>query len=276
MIKKGVKATRVLISKSNKQIAKSKRSQITIFIIIAILLVVAIILFFLLARKKPTDILKPSMPNPQEYIEKCVKDNTKNAIDIMLSQGGYISPTNYKLYDDKKVAYLCYTNKFYYPCINQQPMYIEFLEEEIKSYIEPKIKDCFFTLKKEYQDRNYNVNEGTLNLEVELNPKQVGININKRFEVSKNEETRRFDKFKVKFVSPLYDLAVVAQEIASQEAKFCYFEYLGFSLLYPVISIDKKQVGSEETASKIYIIKDKISGRQLLIAIRSCAMPGGL
>jgi hypothetical protein len=252
-----------------------KRSQVTIFIIIAIIIVGIIILFFLLSGKNPADVIKVSMPNPQEYIEKCTKDATKQAIDIMLAQGGYINPGNYKLYENNKVAYLCYTNNYYYTCINQQPMYLPFLENEIKSYIESRIKDCFYSLKQEYQNRNYQVNEGSLNLDVQLNPKQVNVNINKRFEVSK-EETNKFEKFTVKFPNPLYDLAIVAQEIANQEAKYCYFEYLGYSLLYPAISIDKKQVGSEETASKIYIIKDKITGKQLLIAIRSCAMPGGL
>jgi len=255
---------------------KSKRSQVTIWIIVAILIVAAIMLFFLLRGQQAVEIFKPSMPDPQSDIEKCAGDAAKQAIDIMLPQGGYINPSNYKLYENNKVAYLCYTNNYYYPCINQQPMYLDFLEKEIKSYIESKIKDCFYALKQNYQDRNYIVNEGVLNLSINLNPKQVEIAIEKRLEISKNEESKRYDKFKVKFPSPLYDLAVVAQEIANQEAKFCYFEYLGFSLLYPMIGIDKKQVGSEETASKIYIIKDKISGKELLIAIRSCAMPGGL
>jgi len=255
---------------------RSKKGQLAIWIIVAVLIVAAVLLFFLLRGNIKIPVLTPSMPDPQAYIEKCVKDSSQQAIDIMMPQGGYINPGNYKLYDDNKVAYLCYNINYYYPCINQQPMYLDFLEKEIKSYIESKVKDCFYTLKQEYQDRNYIVDEGTLSLDVQLNPKQVEVSIDKKFDISKNEESRKYDKFKVKFPSPLYDLAVVAQEITSQEAKFCYFEYLGYSLLYPFVSIEKKQVGSEETATKIYIIKDKITGKGLLIAIRSCAMPGGL
>ncbi len=118
--------------------------------------------------------------------------------------------------------------------------------------------------------------EGPLSLQINLAPKQINVNVEKKFEITKNEETRKFNKFNVKINSPLYDLAVVAQEIASQEAKYCYFEYLGYSLLYPQVSIEKNQVGSEETATDIYSIRDKITGKELLIAIRSCAMPGGL
>lgn len=260
---------------SENKTAKSK-AQVTIWIIISILIVAAIILFFILSQKvKIIDIIKPTMPSVQGDIEKCAIDAAKEAINIMLLQGGYINPENYKLYEDNKVAYLCYNNQYYYPCINQEPMYIEFLEKEINKYIKPKIEDCFYALKQDYTDRGYAVNDAAMSLNVKLNPKQVDILINKKIEISK-EETKSYNSFKMRFSNPLYDLAVVAQEIASQEAKYCYFEYLGYSLLYPKVEISKDNVGSEDTASKIYSIQDKISGKKLLIAIRSCAMPGGL
>ena len=252
-----------------------KRGQVTIFIILAVLIVSAIFLFFLLRGKQAIDFFSRE-ENPQSFIEKCGKDSMEEAANIMLLQGGYITPESYKLYKNNKVAYLCYTNKYYYSCINQEPLYIEFLEEEIKNYIEPKIKDCFYSLEQEYKDKGYKVNSGALDLSVELNPKQVRVEINKKLELSKNEETRKFENFNARLNTPLYDLAVIAVEIANQEAKFCNFEYVGFSLLYPEFIIEKKQVGSEETASDIYIIKEKISEKKMLIATRSCALPGGL
>lgn len=258
-----------------RKIKRGKKAQITLFIIIAILIVAAIILFFLLRGKQVTEIFQPSISDPEQYIEKCTRDSVLEAINIILPQGGYISPQNYKLYGDNKVAYLCYTNKYYETCISQQPMYIEFLEKEIKSYIESKIKDCFYSLKQEYQKRQYSVDEDALSLDVELAPKQAEIVINKKFEITKGDETKKYDEFKVKVNSPLYDLAVIAQEIASQEAVSCYFDYLDFSINYPAFEIEKDQVGSEETISDIYKIKDKTTEKQLLIAIRSCALPGG-
>jgi len=227
----------------------SKKSQITIWVVIALLLVSIILLFFMLKSKKTEiKISEPTIKQPEQYIKNCIKENVLNAVDIMLPQGGYISPTNYKLYENNKVGYLCYTNKYYHPCINQQPLYIEFLEQEIHDYVKPKIEDCFYSLREEYEKNKYDVVEGPLSLQINLAPKQINVNVEKKFEITKNEETRKFNKFNVKINSPLYDLAVVAQEIASQEAKYCYFEYLGYSLLYPQVSIEKNQVGSEETA----------------------------
>ncbi len=252
----------------------NKRGQITIFVVIGILIVIGIILFFILRGGKITDIVSPSMPSPREEIGECVENSIEEATSIMLSQGGYISPDNYILYKNNKIEYLCYTDKYYYSCTNQEPLYIKSLEEEIHRYITPKIKDCFYSLTKEYKDKGYDVVEGELGLDVELRPKQIVIDMDKKLTISRGE-AESYDKFKFKINSPLYNLGVVAQEIANQEAKYCNFAYLGYSLLYP-FEIEKKQVGSGETISDIYIIKDKETGKELLIGIRSCAMPGGL
>jgi len=252
---------------------KNKKAQVTIFIIIAVVLVAIIILFFVLRGKVELPIITPSMPNPQEYIEKCVKENTEKAVEIMMPQAGYLQPENYKLYKDVKIGYLCYNKNYYQPCINQEPLYLEHLKQEIKTYITSKIEDCFYSLKQDYKKKNYGVELGSGDIDVQLNPKQINIEINRKLSVSKNEETKTYEKFKVKAVSPLYDLAVITQEIVNQEAKFCYFEYLGFMLLYPEYSIEKIDLGGE---TKIYQIKEKISGKQLNFAVRSCAMPAGL
>lgn len=252
---------------------RNKKSQVTIFIIIAIVLVAAILALFLLKGKTIKELITGSFPNPQEYIEKCVKENTENALAIMMPQGGYISPENYKMYNNIKIAYLCYNQNYYLPCINQEPLYLEHLKQEIKSYINPKIDDCFYSLKQDYEKKNYGVNLDSGDINIELNPKQVNIEINRKLALSKNEETKIYEKFKVKVNSPLYDLAIITQEIVNQEAKFCYFEYLGFQLLYPEYSIEKTDVNGE---TKIYSIKEKISGKQLNFAVRSCAMPAGM
>ena len=117
---------------------------------------------------------------------------------------------------------------------------------------------------------------GAMNLDVELKPGQVEVIADRDVQIGDGEVVESYKDFGEVVVSPLYDLGIVAQEIVSQEAKFCNFEYLGYSLTYPKFAIEKDQVGNEETLSDIYKIKDKISGKTLLIAIRSCAMPGGL
>jgi len=253
---------------------KNKKSQVTIFIIIAILFIVGIMLFFFLMRVKKINIEQQLSPN--SYIESCVRDAVDESVNIMLPQGGYISPKNYILYENNKIAYLCYNKNYYHGCINQEPNYIKHLEEEIADYITPKINECFYSLKSELEKRKNQVEIGELKIEVKVVPNRIEVEIDTDFKVSKNEVSDKYKEFKIRKISPLFELADIAREIANQEAKYCNFEYLGFMLFYPKFNIDKKSIGQGETASKIYIIEDRLTRKKLNIAIRSCAIPPGL
>lgn len=259
----------------NRTHHRNKKAQITIYIIIAILFISLIVLVVSLRRKPVIDI--HSELNPSYYIEKCARDYSKEAVDIMLPQGGYISPENYKLYDGNKAAYLCYNKNYYQPCVNQIPLYIQHLENEIKSYIEPKIESCFFSLKQELEKRNYVIElESSMSINIELVPQAVRTEIKRTTSLTKGEETQKYEDFETKISSPLYDLANVAREVVNQEAKYCNFEYVGYSMFYPKFKIEKRAVGSASDSSKIYIIEDKATGKKLYFAVRSCAIPPGL
>lgn len=251
------------------------KSQITIFIIIALIITASIILYFVLFYKIEPEISMPTIKSPDLYIEKCAKDAANKAIETIMLQGGYVEPTNYKLYQDNKIEYLCYTNMFYKTCTMQEPLYIKHLENEITNYIRPEIEKCFSTLKAELEKENYQIEISEMNLKTELMTNLVRIKIDRIFNMKKQEESRRFESFRTDLNSPLYSLAIIAQEIASEEAKFCYFESLGFMIFYPKFGIDRKAVGSGTDASRIYIIQDRNTGKKLNIAIRSCAIPAG-
>jgi hypothetical protein len=257
-----------------KEIIKVKKAQVTLFIIIAIVIVAVIAFFFIAISGFRPNFQKPEMQDPQAYIEKCARDAASEAIDIMLPQGGYISPTNYKLYQDNKIAYLCYTNLYYLKCKIEEPMYIEHLQNEITGYIQPKIENCFSNLKSTLEEQGYSVNlNSNINVKSQLATGVVRINIEKSMDLQRNGQKLKFENFKASLNSPLSELAFAATEIANQEAKYCYFEYLGFMLLYPSCNIDKKSIGQNINASKIYSIEDRYTGKKLNIAIRSCAIP---
>lgn len=254
----------------------NNKAQVTIFIIVAIVIIGAILAYFLLFYQTKPQISVPTIKEPQQYIEKCVEDAATEAVDIMMPQGGYINATHYKLDEGIKVQYLCYNNLFYKPCVMQEPMYISHLQNEITNYIQPRIENCFLFLKSELERENYEIEMGTMSLTTELMTNIVRVKINRLFEMKKQEESRRFESFKINFNSPLYNLAIVAQEIANRESKLCYFESLGFMIYYPKFSIDRKAVGSGEGAARIYIIEDRNTEKKLNIAIRSCAIPAGI
>lgn len=247
------------------------KAQISIFVIIALVLVSVVILAFLIFRS-PTISIGDEFRDPESFIDKCLRQNLRDTINVMLPQGGFISPKDYKVYNDIKVPYLCKNVNHYEACITQYPRYITRLQEELESGLRDGTEQCFFLLENELGKRNYAYSGGDFFLDVVLKPETVEAVVFRNFSLSKGDFSRDFDSFAVSLKSPLYDLGYVANEIASQEAKFCYFEYVGFNALYNDFDV-KKFTMSDST--KIYTIKYKKTGDEMNIGVRGCVIPAG-
>ena len=254
----------------NKFNKYKNKAQVTIFIIVGILIVVAIIGFFLLFGR--FDFQERGSLNVEQFIETCVKDAVEPSVGKVLAGGGRAEPSFYKMYQGEKYNYLCYQKNYYLTCVNQYPMLKAIAEQEIKQDSEERVNECFASLKKDWEDRGYDVSDSALDWRVELSPKTVLISIEKRLDFSKGSASETYSEFSVNFLSPLYDLVMVAREIVNQEAEFCNFEYNGFMLLYP--EYDIKRISYDE--NRIYKITDRRSGGLFKFALRSCALPPGL
>ena len=99
---------------------QSKKAQVTIFIILALIIVVSIALIFIFLREPEVSVSPEA--NPQAYIDLCVKDSVKEAVELVLEGGGRIEPELYKTYRDEKYNYLCYQKEDYLGCINHYPI----------------------------------------------------------------------------------------------------------------------------------------------------------
>ena len=248
---------------------QQKKGQITIFIIIGLIFVVLIVMAFSFFMK-PTIIV--SDENPGAYIEKCMKDSFNDVENILLEQGGSLNPGLYKFYNGKNVTYICYTKDFYKQCVMVQPLLVRHIAKEIENYSREKMENCFQTLKTNLLEKGYQVELGeNMELTTELALGSVKMIIKRDLSVVK-EDSKNFKEFRSFSASPLYDLAMVVQEIGAEEAKFCYFDYLGYMMLYN-FDITRFQTGD---MNKIYTISKKGDIKKMNVAVRSCALPQGL
>ncbi|MBI2631932.1 hypothetical protein HYW75_02935 [Candidatus Pacearchaeota archaeon] len=250
---------------------KNKKAQVAIFFIIAIVIVAFIAIIFVFSKKA----IVPSVEiaNPQERIESCAREATNEAADLIIKHGGFVEPRNFKEYNKNKVEYLCENTGNYKPCINQHPLLLEEIKNEILDFALPRIDQCFSIIKEEYEKRQYNVIMEPMKINISLATDRIYLFISRDLTLSKQEKTKRFKDFKIEINNPLFDLTKVATEIGNQEAKFCYFEYVGYMILYPRFGI-KKVALSDST--KVYTIKDKHSNKEMNIAVRGCAIPPGI
>ena len=98
------------------------------------------------------------------------------------------------------------------------------------------------------------------------------IDIEKEFKMVRGDKVRNFNNFKIITMSPLYELSKLALKILSRESRTCNFDYVDYVMLYPENDIRKFVTGD---SSRIYTLREKVSGEEFIFAIRNCVMPPG-
>ncbi len=250
---------------------KNRKAQVTLFVIMALVILAVLLLFVALPKIKiPSVVTKIS--DPSSFIEQCIAEAGKKAVNLLIENNGYLEAPFHILYQDKKVPYLCYNKNFYQPCIPQNPLFIQHLEKEITSYVKPKISACFDSLALEAEKKGDKIELGAMEIKTNLGDK-VNIIVNRNLKLSHLDAVSAISQFRAAFSSPLYSLASLAGEIVAQEARFCNFEYLGYMILHPQFKIEKTQVGSINNQSIIYKIKDKKTNQAMALAVKGCSLP---
>lgn len=249
----------------------NKKGQITIFIILALILIVGIIIIFLLRRAPEIEIV--SEEDPQAFIESCTRGAVEEALEIIMIHSGSLEPKGTIMYQGENISYLCYNSIYYRGCVNQQPLLIEHIEDEIYTYIKPRISNCFQILKSDLEPRNEVEMEEYWDLTTKLTPNGVNIEINRDFKMQRGNNVRSFSLFKTSIIHPIYRIAEIAMEIVNAEARYCNFDTLGFMIIYPRYDINKFRTRDSTT---IYSVKEIESNQEFKFAVRSCAIPAGL
>jgi hypothetical protein len=255
-----------------------KRGQVTIFIIIALVIVGAVLLFFFLRQKVDVSGGLPSAEeDPEKFLEVCVNQELEKIVDQISRQGGsYDLSANNTLkmrLDNREFLILCYTTNFYASCINQKPMLLNHIKSEIKTHVKERVDNCLDQLDSALKEEAYNVELRKGDFNVSLARNRVILDYDISFSAEKAGKTLSIEDFRSVLRYPLYDLAVVAQEIVSQEAEYCNFEYIGFMQLYPEFRIDKFKTGNGEN---VYTVTHKLSGKEFKFGVLGCVFPPGI
>ncbi|MEK6859840.1 MAG: hypothetical protein AABX54_03425 [Nanoarchaeota archaeon] len=256
----------------NKKVKKewNKAGQITVFIILAVMIVVVLILLFRDKAGISFIITKPE--SPADKISKCVKDVAGEGLVLIKNQGGYLAPENSYLYLGNKVGYLCYAEEYYMQCVMQKPMLKTDIEKELKTYLDPKIKDCIDSVKGSLENQNYAVDYKNPETSIKLAPSSIIIDINLDLKISK-DTTTSYKNIKVDISSKLYEFAMTAMSIANWEARYGDSETMSYMFYYPTLKVEKK---ARDEGTRIYILTDRESGENFMFAVRSYAIPSGV
>ena len=138
----------------NKNLSKSKRAQVTIFIIIAIVLVAGVAGFFLLRDKIAITRLHASIEPAYNTFLACLAENTEVGIDVLETHGGYIElpdfePGSVHMPFSSQLNFLGNPIPYWYYVSGnaiekeQVPSKTK-MEEQLQNFIEERIRGCDF------------------------------------------------------------------------------------------------------------------------------------
>lgn len=250
---------------------KNNRGQVTIFIIIAVI-VVAIGALIWIFYPQIKSVVGTGTDNPSAFLETCIKSEIENAVQTISLQGGSINPENYHSYLGDNIEYLCYTSDYYTPCIVQQPLLKNHIENEINNEISEEAQACLQDLKTSFEKKGYDVNLVPKNTSVELLPERVVTTFNVDLTLKKSG-TVNYDSFRVVLNNNLYELIGIANSIINWETTYGDADTGTYMDYYHYLKVEKKK---RDDNSKIYILTNKDTGNMFQFASRSIVLPPGI
>ncbi|MDO8660558.1 MAG: hypothetical protein Q7K43_01595, partial [Candidatus Woesearchaeota archaeon] len=209
--------------------------------------------------------------SPYSYLKSCIEPSIKENVDLLAKQGGYANPEGFIVYNDTKIKYLCYIEGYYQTCVIQQPMIKNHFEQELNALIAPKARDCFASLKKEYENRGYSVSSTSFSSNVEIIPHQIKINFAAPTTVTK-DSTQTYKEFSIGESSEMYDLLFIASSIVEFEATYGDSETTTYLQYYPFLRMEKIKLSD---GSKIYKLTNTVTHEIFNFATRSISWPAG-
>lgn len=246
------------------------KGQVTIFIILAIIIVAGVALFFLFRSGAIPQFGGEEFDNPIPFMESCIGEKMEENLALSTSQGGFVDPEFFKINNDVKATYLCYNRGLFDSCINQHPVYITEITEDLESHIEPVIEDCYLQLESSLEEGGADVRVSEVgSFDITLALGKVFLDLNRKITVSRTEDSLEINEINLVYPSKIYDLAKIAAQISRDESKYCNFNFINYMGIHPETEVDLRVMSDQ---SKVYTIKDKKTLQNMSVAIRGCAL----
>ncbi|MEN9626134.1 MAG: hypothetical protein RL557_462 [archaeon] len=248
---------------------ESKRSQVTIFIILGLLILIVVFLLFFRNTAIADLFLGTS---PVEQLEECMQVSLEEGSDIVMMQGGVIEPELYYLYEGNKLEYLCYTDESFKTCVMQKPLLKHSVEEALAQYVQPHLAGCLDEIKTALERQGNDITFKEATVQVELAPHSVIGSAQVDITIIKNDNRETYKTIKTEMGSPLYEFVILASEIINSEAKFGDVDTTSLMYKNRNIKVEKIKEGDE---TKVYILTDRESNKKFMFAVKSIPIPPG-
>ncbi len=223
-----------------------RRGQVTIFIIIAIFIVAAVAAFLIYQSSLPITAQIPAGFQPAyNTLLSCIQDNALTGINILESQGGYISLPEF----EPGSAYMPFSSQlnflgnpipyWYYISGNnvekeQVPTQSD-MENQLAQFINNNIRNCDFS---SYTNEDFQVQMEEPDAKASIGSDKVTITLNMNLNISKGDESVFVKSHKTEVNSELGSLYSSAKIVYDYEQKNLFLENYTVDVLRNYAPVD--------------------------------------
>ncbi len=264
---------------SSPTLMKSKRGQVTLFIIIAIILVAGIAVFFMIREGIIFRGLPANIEPAYNAFLVCLEEDIEVGISILESQGGYIElpdfePGSSHMPFSSQLNFLGNPIPYWYYVSGngiekEQVVSKKEMEEQMRNFIEERARNCNL---ESYYDEGFEIEFGEPRADVNIRDNAVDVKVDMRMNIQKGEDHAAISNHKVSVKSKLGALYDSAKEIYSKEQKDLFLEEYAVDFLRLYAPVD----GVEITCSpKIWNADEVFDSLEEAIEINTFAMRTG-
>jgi hypothetical protein len=248
--------------KSNGQFfIKSRKGQVTVFIIIAILIFAGIIAYFTLRSSLTTIDIPANIEPAYTTFLNCLEDDTSTGIRTIESQGGYIflpefEPGSQYMPFSSQLNFLGNPIPYWYYVSGnniqkeQVPTKNE-MEDQLGEFIETRISDCNL---RTYYAQGFEISLGEPEASSTITDNEVEVDLDMNLNLAKGNESVTVRNHKVVVKSKLGSLYDSAKEVYDKEQESLFLEEYAVDILRLYAPVD----GVELTCSPLVWNANKV------------------
>ena len=251
LLSKSKRSTRVSNQLFNiKYLSDSKRSQVTIFIILAIMIVSAIILVAVFRNNIfPANI--PSDIKPvYEYYLSCIENDLETGSAILGQQAGYIEQPEFSSGSE----YMPFSNQldflgtgipyWYYISGNgiakEQIPSKEKMQEQLNDFLEERIIECDFS---GFEQRGYEISLGTPKINSAVKENKITADVRQALTIKFDNSTWNSKSHSAEISSGLGSSYELAKKIYEKNKQTMFLENYGVDILRLYAPVDGSEIG---------------------------------
>lgn len=226
-----------------------KRGQVSIFVIIAIVILAGAGVYFLARGNFGVSGVPASLEPVFNYYSECIKEETKTAIELAGSQGGYVEVPAYVPGSDyapfsSQLNFLGFPVPYWYyisgnGLIKEQAPSKSDIERGIAGYIEERVRDCKFD---NFYSQGFDIKLNEPSVSVRINDESVDVSVDSGLVVSKGSDSASRSEHKVSVSSKLGKFYGIARKIYEKEKSDAIFDNYGVDVLRLYAPVDGVEI----------------------------------